>query len=730
MSIWSNLFNKEVEKKEVPQGVAFSDTNSRGAIDKAYFPGFLVKPPFGFPKYKNIYELRRVASVPQAASAISTIIDEVTSIPWDIVSKDSLLSEDEITKARREEVKQFFINPNTNKEDFRYILKVVLKDLLEIDSGIIVKEFNKRGQMVEIRASDGAGFLKNPDIYGKYTERDDLILEGFVNYDPERNGNTLGQTNAYRGGLTVQDAQRRAAYFQYGYLTSARPVPFGKREVVWIEKNPISYDIYGRSAIENLYDILQTLIYAIQYDVEYFEDNNVPKGFIQLAGASQADLNAFKERWNDMQLKRDTLSGKLRKIFHRVPITNSPNAEFKRVQFTSQELELISKQQWFSKLVWMAFGVTPSELGFTEDSNRATDVSQSRVFKRRIIVPLVELLEFYINKEIVSEWGYDDIEFKFKIFDAQEEITKYQLYQLQLNSKIKSINEIRKEEGLSEVEWGKNPMDFMQSFGLNPIQKPEETEKTDAVEADKDRKMKSLSVAQTTGNITLTENEVISYINKYFKEKEKEIIEILKRESKKDRLSQIKIKSINDVSKKIDDLFNFDNFGDIVKKAVADLYSEGWTAAEKKTNRNMLLNKEQIKFLQDYTFGNIKGAEQDFKNKLRQELKRAIINGYGIGKIIEKVKDTFDDSQARAEAIARTELNRAENQGELQAMKSIGRKVTKTWIAAKDDRTSVLCKRLDGQTVDVNEKFKDGSEEWDCPPSHVNCRSTVIYNVD
>jgi len=65
-------------------------------------------------------------------------------------------------------------------------------------------------------------------------------------------------------------------------------------------------------------------------------------------------------------------------------------------------------------------------------------------------------------------------------------------------------------------------------------------------------------------------------------------------------------------------------------------------------------------------------------------------------------------------------------------MKKSGVEMTKTWLATIDNRTSAICKRLDDQTVKLNEKFKDPKtkEEFDAPPAHVDCRSTVVFNIE
>jgi len=664
MALWSNWFKSPPEQKAVSPDVAVSDTEPRGGIDKAYYPGFLVKPPFGWPKYKNVYTLRRVAATPQAAMAIKTIVDEITATPWKIVSKEGIkVEEGSTTKARIDEVSQFFDNPNSNKESFEKILKVVVRELLVLDSGIIVKEFNEAGEMVELKSVDSAGFLKNPNAFGKIDQRDDLILEGFVDFGKASTSSetainsiaafTASERENRPGGLSVIQATTRAAYFQYGYLTSARPVPFGKKEVVWMEATPLSYDIYGLSPVESIIDVLQTLIYSIQYNLEYFEDNNVPKGFIQLAGGTKEDLNDFADKWNDLQYKKDGLSGQLRKVFHRVPITNSENAEFIKVQFSSQELELIASQQWFTKLVWGAFGVTPSEIGFTEDSNRATEIAQSRVFKRKAIFPLLRLLEYHINKEIISEWEYDDIEFRFDTYDVEEEKFKWELYKLQLDTKTKTVNEIRMIEGLEEVEWGDGPQEDMFGAAEDTWEEEEEEESEDNMDEenekfDRDKETKNLT---TQSPVTLGENELIAQFNKALRNIEKELIKQLTQEAKKDRLTQIK--SIEGVADNLDKINLEAQVKQIVDQTIKNFYAKGWDKAEGQLNQNLPMNSAQINFIQQYTFDNVKGLNDDLKNKLRQEIRRSIMEGEGIGKLTPRIKDIFNIERARAQAIAK-----------------------------------------------------------------------------
>jgi len=81
----------------------------------------------------------------------------------------------------------------------------------------------------------------------------------------------------------------------------------------------------------------------------------------------------------------------------------------------------------------------------------------------------------------------------------------------------------------------------------------------------------------------------------------------------------------------------------------------------------------------------------------------------------------------RARAIARTEINRAENMGHIDGARQSGLKLMKQWDAHLDKRTSQVCKDLNGKKIPMNDKFKWRGQEFDAPPAHVNCRSVLIF---
>lgn len=347
-------------------------------------------------------------------------------------------------------------------------------------------------------------------------------------------------------------------------------------------------------------------------------------------------------------------------------------------------------------------------------------------------------------------------------------MNKINLYEKQIDTGIRTVNEIRKSEGLDTVEWGdKPPSEFRPNagttFNMNGLSQREPNKINQEFQENKDielkpfaryrnfqdcvrknqdkgdpeaycaeimRRIEEKKALTTTLPLFPKEGERLQkHIKKLMRENEKKIIELLEKEGKQKKITKLSVKEVID---SLNSIIAFEGIKEISDNAVKEIFEIGWEKSEKQLNRNLEINIEAIQFLRDHTFSNIKGMTEEIANNLKQELERGFINAESIPKLKNRVKKVFEVGENRAEMIARTETNRAENQGQLQAMKKSGVEMTKTWLATIDKRTSAICKRLDDQTVKLNEKFKDPltKEEFDAPPAHVDCRSTVVFNIE
>jgi len=683
-------------------------------VYKAVIPNFLYKPPFGYPSMKNIPEIRRMAKTSYVDMIIKTITSEVAAQDWDIKAREGVDIPEDIIQ----QTKEFFYNPNRNEESLDYILRCLIRDLLEVDAGVVVKVKDLKGDLKEIYVRDGASFTKNPDVFG--------VL-------PELN-----------------------AYWQYGWSTVAKPVPFNRDEIIYLMLNPRADSIYGQSSVEILLDILELLTYGIESNLEYFTDNNIPKGAFVIEGANANDIKAFGQMWQEALKKKDP-AGHWKRYYHKMPIMNK-KGEFVKVGFSNLELELIDQQKWFFQLAVGEFNTTKTELGFTEDSNKATEIIQSSVHKRKAIAPINSSIEYHFTTEIINDLPWikgtiyeGKVMFEFDKFDLQEEMNKRQLYQMDINMGVRTPNEIRTDElDMEPHEDGdslkgsapammefQNTKDLMESNTRKTDKNADNLEKEDKMENKEGQSKKKVEKKALTseGPLVLKSGErfaspsvIESAFKKQFALIQKEINLIVKKQTGMKVVDGLKAID-GEIINKIISLINLRDLQSVVERSIKANYNNGMDDVAESIGRNFMPNAEALNFLQNYTFDNVKGLEEDMKNKLRQELQRGIMEGEGTNKLAKRVSSVMDIGMNRAKAIARTETNRAENMGSLDGWRQSGLDIEKEWLAKLDKDTSIICKALNGKKVGINEKFKYQGNIFDSPPAHVGCRSTLVFNV-
>ena len=185
-----------------------------------------------------------------------------------------------------------------------------------------------------------------------------------------------------------------------------------------------------------------------------------------------------------------------------------------------------------------------------------------------------------------------------------------------------------------------------------------------------------------------------------------------------------------DVESLIDEItrtVNINVSAQIVSATLRKFYLSAIEDMETKFDMNFTMDEDKLKFLTTYTFDNIKDLNNYAKESLRKELSQGIMNLEGVDKLQERIKDVMDTTKNRARLIARTEANRALNMASLDAARQSGLNIEKKWLSKLDDKTSQVCKDLDGKQIPLNEKFSHKGELYDSPPAHPNCRSTLQY---
>jgi len=129
----------------------------------------------------------------------------------------------------------------------------------------------------------------------------------------------------------------------------------------------------------------------------------------------------------------------------------------------------------------------------------------------------------------------------------------------------------------------------------------------------------------------------------------------------------------------------------------------------------------------------IKGVTKELQADVIRIVQGGINENKGLQDIKTDIQDKFKIfSNWRAETIARTETTNIINQGKLIGYKESGLPGKKVWDSAIDDRTTDICRRLDGQKRDLDEDFIDPEtrKAFSAPAAHPNCRSIVVFEVE
>ena len=109
------------------------------------------------------------------------------------------------------------------------------------------------------------------------------------------------------------------------------------------------------------------------------------------------------------------------------------------------------------------------------------------------------------------------------------------------------------------------------------------------------------------------------------------------------------------------------------------------------------------------------------QQELSDNMMNAVIQGIDSRKVAAVLAQRMNVARHRSECIVRTEMCRIQNKAAMEGYIQAGYTKYK-YLAAHDSRTSDICLALDGQVF----SFAEAQEGINFPPTHPNCRSTII----
>lgn len=351
--------------------------------------------------YEQMWEFYVSNSLIRAC--VDTKTKQVSSLDWEILKKDtSYLLQGNISKKDKEQqanIFQLLYNPNTFDESFQNLVTKVLTDLLIYDAGVIRKIYDpKSGKPIELRTLDARK----------------------IRYIINKNKEPIGFWN-----VETEEA-------------------YTEKEIIYLKLYPSTNNLYGTPVLESVVPELTGDILSLLYNNKYFSENEIPDGLLYLGDVDGMNYERIKSGFREYKAKQYAIR----------MMAGKTEPKWINFRASNKDMQFVELQDKLRKRIMTVFQINDTELGYTDEINKAAGEMQRKIFDNKGIRPLITLLEYHINTEFIQEINpefyfqfkrteYLKDEEQYKQLVVQSDLMKVQLFNLiYMDGKI-NLNEYR-----------------------------------------------------------------------------------------------------------------------------------------------------------------------------------------------------------------------------------------------------------------------------------------------
>lgn len=401
----------------------------------------------GVPRGEDLATIRLLEQTHPVELPINTVQTQLTTTDWSIRPRTENPSTAAVNAADDAEawLEGSF---NANNETFDHFMKQWARDLLAVDAGVVELVPDGNGVLREMYARDGTLFTKSPDMHGRLPSPD----SGEAAY--WQFGSNL--TARLDRNSAIQDMLDDRS-LRMSFTSNQKPQPFFVDQIVWAEENPRTNRVYGTGRVQQVQKVAEILLNQDATNLEHFTGNEIPEGILSLPESSQQEMQRFREYW------KEQIEGQERKL----PVVQD-NVDWIPFRPPLDDLQFLESQQWYHSVIWSVFGLSKSEVGQTDDVNRASaQVDQITVWRKNT-KPLLTLFANEINRNILPHTepamrSPVELEFVWEMeHPAVQEMERERQIE-DLSQGVRTVNEVRRERGEEEIPWGDLPAELQKS---------------------------------------------------------------------------------------------------------------------------------------------------------------------------------------------------------------------------------------------------------------------------
>lgn len=452
-----------------------------------------------------------------------------------------------------------------------------------------------------------------------------------------------------------------------------------------------------------------------QWNKNFFFNAAVPSAVLETEGSiSEEQYQRLKANWD--------VSHRGLENAHKLAILQG-GLKFKPMNLSQKDMEFLEQRRFSRDEILGIFRVPKTILGITEDVNRVNAEASEFVFAKRVIKPRMQFITDRLNEFFLPLFREDTTKLEFVFTDPVPQNIELDLKKKEtgLSAGYLTVNEVREEEGRPPVTNGDTI--FISSL-LLPLGQ---------VQDQKAKAMTKVHDPRTQEIIAKRIQFLVSEIKRR-KPRYKAIFDEAK-DQLTNKLNAFGNKSVRKA--KVDDIARaaFEDYEKILVSftdEVRDTLETSLTRAGKTALARVgveiafdLEHPRAVEFLTRHALEEATGISNRLKEEMRARIVSGVDEGLGPVDIAQDLRKFFDEqSDFRAERIARTEVVAGYQQGNMEGYRQSGVVISKKWLTAGDDRVDDDClqNEADGE-IPLDAGFSSGD---DTPPVHPNCRCDLV----
>lgn len=327
-------------------------------------------------------------------------------------------------------------------DDFDTFIRKIVEDSLVYDQMTFECVRNRRGQLESFIATDAATFRMADSFFDK--DYDNVFFQ--------RHGANVWKD---RSDFGPKVHGYYPAYVQV--YQNMKVNEFYPWELCFGIRNPstsIWANGYGCSELEELINVVTSMLWSDEYNRRFFNQGSAPKGFFRVKGTNnEAALQQFKQQWQSM------ITGVMQSW--KTPVIEA-DVDWIDLQKNNRDMEYSSWIEYLIKIACAVYSIDPSEIGWDISRSNGNgglfEGSQEQRLKHskdKGLYPLLKFLQRKLNKYIVEQIN-PDFELVFVGLNGLTIEEELKMDIDKVNS-FMTVNEAREKYEMKPLEGGDAP---------------------------------------------------------------------------------------------------------------------------------------------------------------------------------------------------------------------------------------------------------------------------------